>query len=276
MSLRDILVHVDGGDGAAARVETAARLAVSQGARLTGLHVRRRFDMPVLAQSFAGPELDEALARASDEAAADVKAVFDEYVPAIGPECRWLETTGDLTEELINRGRYADLVVVGLSGDDEPHHRRLSSQVILGAGVPALVVPERLSASTIGERVLIAWNASPEAVRAVRFALPILRKAKMVEVVIVAAVMPDAESAPQVGRELLDFLGCHGVTATITLLRMEGVHGVPGAVLARADETGADLIIMGSFGRSWLRETVVGSATGSLLSRSTVPLFVSH
>ncbi|MFP5513589.1 Nucleotide-binding universal stress protein, UspA family [Azospirillum oryzae] len=276
MPFNDILVHVDGGDGTAGRIAMAARLAAAHGARLTGLHVRPALDIPVLAQSFAGPALNDALTKAADESAALAKNLFIRHGQPAEARQRWLDAGGDAAQTVIAHARCTDLAVVGPSDIGQPGGRRISGQIVLEAGVPVLMVPERPSVETLGQRVVVAWNASREAVRAVHDALPILRTASAVEVVIIVvkAPAPTAESGP--GRELVDFLAQHGVAATVKLLVLEDAYGVSGSILARVEATGADLIVMGGFGRSRLREAMVGSTTGNLLTRSTVPLLVSH
>lgn len=275
MSLKNILVHVDEAGGAATRIEAAARLAADHDACLTGLHVRPAVDLSFFAQTLAGPALNDTLRKAADAVSERVRAQFEQHAAGHAKR-RWQEATGTIADEVIARSRYSDLVVLGPSDADQPSGRRLSGQVVLGAGLPVLVVPERPAVSTPGRRVLIAWNASAEAMRAVRGALPILRKAALVEVTIIVVGTPDDTADPPPGQPLVGFLAEHGVTATVRLVRLDEVHGVAGTVLARAGAIGADLIVMGAFGRSRLREAMIGSTTGTLITRSTVPLFIGH
>lgn len=276
--MKEILVHVDHADGVGTRVETAAELAAAHGARLSGLYVRPTIEIPILAQSFGGHSLDEAIAQAADEAAGRAKALFERQAQAAGGAVapRWLEATGDAAEMVTTHARYVDLVVIGPSDADKPGARRTSGQIILESAAPVLVVPTRPSVTTLGQRVLIAWNGSREAVHAVRGALPILRRASAVEILIVTAAPPDPAVEPAPGRELADFLATHGVRASVKLLGLEDAYGVSGSMLARAKAVDADLIVMGGFGRSRLREAAVGSTTGTLLGRSGVPLLIAH
>jgi nucleotide-binding universal stress UspA family protein len=276
MFLKDILVYVDDAAGASIRIETAAALTSTHGARLTGLCVHPTVEVPYLAQSFADTALTEALTQAANEASERARALFARHAEAAHPHCRWRQAIGTIADEVIAFARYADLVILGPSDLRQPSGRRLSGQVVLASGAPILMVPERPAFPTLGQHVLVAWNASAESVRAVRAALPILQKAATVEVLVIVAGEPDAETAPAPGAQILDYLARHGVTATVKLMRLDEVYGVGGSILARAEGIGADLIVMGAFGRSRLREAMVGSTTGTLLTRSPVPLLVSH
>ncbi len=274
MFLKDILVHVDDSDGASVRVQTAAALAASHGARLTGFHVRPVIEIPYLARSFNGPGLAEALAKAADALSTEARALFTRHT-ATHSDTRWEDLTGSMVEEAVARARCSDLIVLGPSEVDQPSGRRLSGQIIQGSGTPVLMVPERPALSTVGQRVLVAWNASPESIRAVRSALPILKAATSVEVLVILAGEPDA-SQPTPGQPLVDYLAQHGIAAAVKAMNLDEVYGVGGSILARAEGTGADLIVMGAFGRSRLREAMIGSTTGTLLTRSAVSLLVSH
>lgn len=274
MFLKDILVHIDDDAGAPARIDTAAALAAAHDARLTGLYVRPPIEIPYLAQSFTGPALRETLAKAADDVSARLRALFEQRTAAPA-KAIWRETTGPAAEEVAALARYADLAVVGPANVDQPSVRRLSGQVVLTAGVPVLMVPEHPAVRTLGQRVLVAWNASPESARAIRGALPLLTAASAVEVLVVVAGEP-AAAGPPPGRQLVDYLAQHGVDAAVKVMKLDDVYGVGGSIIARAEATGADLIVMGAFGRSRLREAMVGSTTGTLLTRSPVPLLVSH
>lgn len=274
MFLRDILVYVDDSAGVSVRVETAAALAAAHGARLTGFHVRPTIEIPYLARSFNGQGLAEALAKAADTLSGEAHGLFTRHAAAHS-DTRWEDLTGSVVDVAAARARCSDLIVLGPSEIDQPSGRRMSGQIIQASGTPVLMVPERPAVATVGQRVLVAWNSSPESIRAVRSALPILKAAASVEVLVVLAGEPDTDFQMP-GRPLVDYLSQHGVAATVKVMRLDEVHGVGGSILARAKGTGADLIVMGAFGRSRLREAMIGSTTGRLLTQSSVPILVAH
>ncbi|BAI74643.1 universal stress protein (plasmid) [Azospirillum sp. B510] len=274
MMLRDILVHVDHTAEANVRVGVAARLATAHGARLTGIYVRPALTLPRAAQNFAGPGLQAELERASDELAKKARIAFHKHGGTGDGDLRWLEDTGNPAERIAEQARYYDLAVVGNTETDNTNGRA-GDRAILSSGVPVMVVPPRLTRPAVGNRIIVAWNGSREAVRAVHSALPLLRNAGATEIFMVMA-QSQAATSPPAGSQLLDFLARHGVTASITVLPFDETHGVSGQVLARLDAFDADLVVMGGFGRSWLREAMIGSTTGILLTRAPVPLFITH
>lgn len=280
MSLKDILIHVEQSGVGTARLVLAARLAAAHGARLTGLYVRPVIDIPAVAQTVAGTSLTELIQRTADSAAAEARQTFDQLVSDSNVERQWVEVTGTPADVLPHYIHTTDLAVIGSSDGEQPASRRLSGQLVLTAGVPVLVVPDTVparvnSGDAPGRRVLVAWNNSREAVRAVRDALPILRMADHVEILMILARNIDQKgTAP--GAALLEHLERHGVRAEVKVIAFNETQGVSGQVLGRADAISADMIVMGGFGRSWLREAMVGSTTGTLMSRSPVPLLVSR
>lgn len=284
MSLKDILVHIEpvssGNSAGLARLALAARLAASHGARLTGIYVRPVIDIPPLAQTVAGTSLTQIIQRSADAAAAEARAVFDSQLADSGADHRWLEVTGNPADVLSHHLHTTDLAVIGSSDGDQPASRRLSGQLVLSSGVPVLVVPDSMvpdagAITTPARRVLVAWNNSRESVRAVRDALPVLRAADQVEILMILARSIDHNrSAP--GVALTAHLARHGVNAEVKVIAFNETQGVSGQVLARADALSADLIVMGGFGRSWLREAMIGSTTGTLMTRSPIPLMVSR
>jgi len=145
---------------------------------------------------------------------------------------------------------------------------------VLEGGGPVLIVPETWPDGTLGRRVLVGWNGSREARRAAADALPLLRRAERVTVLSVAPDQPADEPPEQPGAELAHWLARHGVPLEIATAPAAGVD--PGAVLlARAAELGCDLLVMGAYGHSRLRERVLGGATRTVLGRARLPVLMA-
>jgi nucleotide-binding universal stress UspA family protein len=172
--------------------------------------------------------------------------------------------------------RYADLTVVGQGIDlkDAPHDLAfLPEELALGVGRPVLVVPRYGTFETFGERVLIAWNGSREATRAVHDALPLLTRATKVTVL---SIDPEPDSGARVpSADITLHLARHGVSAeadsTVALDMAVG-----DMLLSRAADLGANLLVMGAYGHSRVREMVLGGATRHILQHMTVPVLMSH
>ena len=282
MALKDILVHLDTTPRCAARLNLAAALAARHGAHLVGLLVA---DIPS-ANYFYGAAMplvpaspEEIIRRLRDEAnaaATPVQQAFNECLRRNGIEGEWRMVEGSPPVTTALHGRYADLVVVGQPNPYEPSDGDpITVSTVMTAGRPVLAVPFAGDFPVIGEHVLIAWNASREAARAVNDALPLIGQAKKVTVLAIN---------PQSG------IGGHGdvPAADISLhlarhgLKAEAAHTVAKdisdgeALLSYAADIGADLIVAGAYGHSRARELVFGGVTRTLVAEMTVPVLFSH
>lgn len=275
MLVRDVLVHVDGGAETGGRVAVAARLAAALKARLTGLCVRPPLEVPLAAQASGDTRLAEVLERATIDGVNRVYDLFERVTAAVAADRRWLVVEGEAGSAIAAAALHSDLVVVGpfeaeragTSGDS----------IVIASGAPTLVVPPRVSAEVPPRRVLVAWNGGREAARALRDALPLLRIAEEVEIVIVAhGPRPPDTGRDEPGAALLDHLALHGVTARVAIVPSDPVKGVAALVMERAGMVRADLIVMGGYGRSCAREVLVGSTTHKLLARAPVPILMAH
>lgn len=279
MTIKNILVHVDHGKAMPSRIDYALRLARQCEAHLTAL----RCVTPIYLPGYVRAELPEAVRRVQSEreaaeCAAD-KAVFDHAVAAAGNAAKseWRAVDGDPIDALVLHGRYADLVVAGQSDAEDARNdiADLPGAVALELGRPVLAVPHSGRFERIGEHVLVAWNASREATRAVNDAMPLLVKAKKVTVLAVNPRGGFYGHGSQPGADIALHLARHGVKTEAAQLSSDDLD--PGDVLlSRAADLGADLIVMGAYGRSRLREMVLGGVTRHMMQHMTVPVLLSH
>ena len=280
MSYRSILVHVDASPRCAMRIDLAARLARTHGGHLLGLVTAAVVEpQPRMSAALAGtPDfLDTARAQVAGAAAALLEA-FERSAAARGVESiegRWVAMAA--FEALVARGRHADLVVLGQCAPGaafDAEERDLVQRVLLQVGCPVLVIPSSGTFDAIGSAVMIAWKDTREAARAVRDALPILRRAQQVHLVCLERPSDNRHvSRPQLD-ELRRWLSRHGVEVAV---HQEAASSAMGKrLLARAGELGADLIVMGGYGHSRLQELVLGGVTRTLLAHMTMPVLLSH
>ncbi|MGE5268508.1 MAG: universal stress protein [Thiohalocapsa sp.] len=206
-----------------------------------------------------------------------IEARFREEVRPHNIEGDWHIFASGEGEDLLAVLRAADLVIYGQSSPDYRLPSGLRPEdVIVGCGRPVLVVPFAGDfAAASGRSVLVAWDGSREAARALHDALPLIEKAEAVTVMSVRA-SEDALADAQPSLELLvSHLQRHGVTA-----RPEGVVGsdVPTAdlLLSRAGDLGADLIVAGAYHHSQFREALLGGVSRELLDHMTIPVLMSH
>lgn len=299
MAYKTILVHVDEAPNSAARILLAGELALQEGAHVVGIATTgiSRF----LYQNETVDQNDPNLARhlaVLRERAGQALAEFAPRLQALGVqsfEQRILDDEASAGLSLM--ARHADLVIVGQL-DPRGRGPDVPAEVLAGSGKPVMVLP--LGARTSGtiavthdgiassggpapaRHILLAWNASREAGRAAQDALPLLRRADSVTVAIF-----DAEARPGVfgdppGSAILAWLERHGVVASLVLGQSErqGLLKRPadvgGQLLALASERDCDLLVLGAYGHSRFRETLMGGVTRSVLAGTTLPLLLSH
>jgi nucleotide-binding universal stress UspA family protein len=270
-SLKDLVVHVDGASEAQERVDVACRLARSHDAHLAAVHVTPVYRVPVgIPPLPALPEMLEQFRRSMSELAAGVQAMVQHRSQIAGVTIEWRTREGEAADIVKVHARYADLAIVGqpLGGEIDS----LAAAVCLGAGRPVLVVPRYGTFVTIGERVLVAWDAGREACRAVNDALPLLRMAKQV---VVMSVNAGESPGLAPGDDIALHLARHGISVATSSERATDID-VANLLLSRAADLSADPIVMGAYGHSRLRELVLGGVTRRILEEMTLPVLMSH
>lgn len=275
MAMREILVHVKAHEAESEHLEVAARLAREHGARLTALYTLR--DIMAL-KVLLGPTAPAVAERASraQEAMEAAEARFRAWATERQVEGEWLSGEGDAAELLTRHARLFDLLVVEQTdptrdeaGWDVPEQAALSS------GRPTLVVPHTGRFPTPGARAVLAWNNSREATHALHGALPILERAEHVTVLAGTARerlgaytrLPPLDIGEILRRRI----------PNVEVLPFEPSESEAGAAMLEVVYArDASLLVMGAFGRSWLREWVLGGATRTVLEDMRVPVLLAH
>lgn len=274
--LRDILVHVDGLAENSARVALACAVAREHGAHLAGVVVIHRPEVPGYARAQIGEKVLAAVAEAARVDAEAAGRKFREQCDKAGVTAESRVDKGDLVETLAMHARYADLAVIGQNIGDDTSEIGIADRLILNAARPVLVVPSAGKFATVGETAMIAWDAGRPATRAVNDALPILKKAKKVHIVAADPLRGLHRHGQVPGADIGLHLARHGVKAEVSTLTLGNDIDVGNALLSRAADFGADLIVMGAYGHARLRELVLGGVTRLMLREMTVPVLMSH
>lgn len=286
MPIRDILFPMLSYPTATAvdSVERAATLAAGLGAHILGLTLEVDIRLPVGLYAHP-PELGGILAaerRKSAANARDLVAAFDDVCARQGAMGRGgtyehvIEhcAPGEVTDVLVEHARLRDLSIFPVKVEDHDQ-RSLVEGLIFASGRPVLLLPEsatRQLASTLGT-VAVAWDHSRSATRAVADALPMLRAAKHVYVVTV--VDEKRLQRPGSGVELCKHLARHGVEVTFEQVQAKG-RGIGDVLEAHAIERNVDLLVMGAYGHSRVREFILGGATRRVLARPFAWTLLSH
>lgn len=274
MSIKSIVALADGSDlhsvlGAA--VALTARLS----ARLEVLHIKADpYDtIPIGIEGMTGAVVDEivdAARKAIEDRRARAKAEYDRVCAPSGQSVNWKEVVGQSARMLSIASRFADLLVLAQPDDQTSNAmHEAADMAIFESGRPVVFVPPNTS-SVIGNRIMVAWNGSTQAALAVTAALPFLHLAGQVDVVQAGDVDKNVSA-----NELALYLAMHGIKAQNHAIDI-GIQDVGVTLIAAAERFDSDLIVMGAYGHSRLRERILGGATRGLLKNSPWPIFMMH
>jgi nucleotide-binding universal stress UspA family protein len=213
----------------------------------------------------------------NDKAATDARARFEQAARRAGVSFQsWamgasIPGSADLFGAM---GRRFDVSVVGQAGPDKVAPEETSAEgALFGSGRPVIVVPYIQKSGIKLDRVMIAWDASRSAARAVGDAIPFLHKAGAVEVVIVASERPKSDEVA--GADIGHHLARHGLNVEVKRIVSTDTD-VANTLLSHAADISADFMVMGGYGHSRLREFVLGGVTRGILASMTVPALMSH
>jgi nucleotide-binding universal stress UspA family protein len=272
MTLKDLLVFVDDQPSCAERLRVAAALARRHDAHLTGVHVAGYGPLPPVLDGVAVDQVIAAQEEVMRAAAARAEATFREAMRREDLRHDWRAERGPVASTAALEAHYADLAIVGQPSPDGDNWL-LPEDIALLAGRPVLVVPYAGRFDRVGDNPLIAWKPTREAARALHDALPILETAKRATILVVDADTDTEGEVP--GDDLAVHLSRHGVTATVERSVSDDIP-VADVFLSRAADLGADLLVMGCYGHSRMRELVLGGMTRDIIDRMTLPVLMSH
>lgn len=276
---KTILVHVDGTARSAQRFDIASRLALLHDAHLvgaapTGLPLYffpvGGFEPGLPTVTFPIEEL-----RAEADRALDAFEAAARQVGVNKFERRRIDEESGIGVSM--QARYADLVVISqvAPGESLPYLRAdFPEYVLLNCTRPVLVVPATGIQGAFGKRVAVAWNGSGDAVRAITSAIPLLRSAEQVNLVVFNADRDGGMHGELPGADMALYLARHGVRVEVMATETESDVGE--ALLSHAADKGLDLIVMGAYGHSRFREILLGGATRTVLRSSPLPLWMAH
>lgn len=276
---KTILVHLDDSRRCHLRMGVAARLAANFRANLVGMYVVPTRELaPSLAALLPAQVVAQRL-RETGAAQERAQTLFREAAVAAGVTAtEWRAPAGSQIGTAVAHARCTDLAVMGQrdpADADFAFVEELTEAVVLSSGRPTLVVPYAVAPAVVGQNVLIAWDGGREASRAVGDALPILTKARQVTVMSVSTGTGERVIDPAATSRLAAYLNSHGVEARVDHSEVDDI-GIGEWLLSRAADLSSDLLVMGAYAHTRLRDLVLGGVTRTMLASMTVPVFMSH
>jgi len=288
MSFRTILTVLNGRKGDAASLETAYTMAAPMNSHIDVMHVRPdpRGYIDFTGDAMTGDAYVQLIESLEVEVAENAKAAresFDGWVAAKGitvvdgpggsgeVTATWRERTGAEDNVIAGEARLRDLVVLAATGE-EPDSMRAGAieKAIFDSGRPLLLTPCDKGLEKVG-RAAVFWNGGTQASRAVAAALPLLHDADAVDIMWVEEDVED----DFILNGLDDYLAWHGISANIK--RFEPDERLIGELLMdEAVAGGADVVVMGGYSHSRLREFILGGVTQHLLDESPLPALIAH
>ncbi len=278
MTYKNLLIHLDDRASCKSRTAAAIALARSHSAHLTGLFVAVDPILPGSLRAEVPPEYLSMLGEQQEEAIEAGRKAFNDMVRAadVNTEFRSVRvSSSSIADAVALHARYADLVLLGQPESDVrgEYEAGTAEDVIMSSGRPGLVVPYIGAGKTIGRRPMVAWNGGREAARAINDAMPILENAERVSVIVVNPASGDHGEEP--GADIALHLARHGIKVEAHHLEIRDMSAAD-AILSRIADQDIDVLVMGAYGHSRVREWVLGGVTRQILAQMTVPVLMSH
>ena len=275
--MRDVLVYADQFKTWTPGVEYAAHLAAMLEASLTGAYV---YPSPAyMMPPYGSPALLTAIlenARRVEGEARETEAAFVSWAGGLGVKrAAWQVAEGHVPAVLAHVGNWHDVLVLECNAETPWGSPSGLATLVLHAGLPCIVVPPNATRRARLNCVVLAWNGAPEAIRAIHAAIPLLKRAGRIVLVGGMRRDPYLEIGWKPAFDIVVHLERHGIKIEQEAIGVDDAHAGQ-ALLEITSRFGADLLVMGAYGRSRFSEWTFGGATRHLLACTDVPLFMRH
>jgi len=275
--IKDLVVNLGLGKGRDVAAEYAISIAEAFDAHACAVAFAYEPLVPPSVMGGIPADVIDAQWAASEDAANAAIAGFEAAAKRAGIAAEHRRLTASLGGAGDLFGRLARRFDLAVTAQAEPKssaaHALIIEGVLFGSGRPVVVVPYIQRGGLKLDRVMICWDGSRPAARAIADAMPFLARSAAIDVVIVASGREKSDEIA--GVDMGEHLARHGLKVDVKRIVSTDVD-VPNTILSQAADSGADFIVMGGFGHSRLREFVLGGATQGILGAMTVPTLMSH
>ncbi len=271
---RLLLVHVDSGTECDSRLRVVAKTAREFGAHVLGVHVTPNIEFPTYVHARIPKSVFEAQKSEAKSATENAAAHFRNVLSEFNVSTTWCADKGFVDRQLEYRARTTDLVFASVSRESGATNSgiEVAEYMILCGSQPVVLLPSDAPCESVIGRTVVAWDGSRESARAVRDALPILERAPHVELVSVRSTRDDRHVSTT---DIQEYLRCHSIGAESIELDSDNLS-IGESLLQYASQCSADLMVMGGYGHTRLREMVFGGVTQHVLTHAHLPVFLSR
>ncbi|WP_169543090.1 universal stress protein [Sneathiella aquimaris] len=274
MSFKTILLHLTNDEKLEASISVALNLAAENSAHIVGLYTIAPVTPPTSFMGYIPPEFIERTRGIEAENAKQACERLTAKATAAGVEFSCVQEEGYAPDVIQKHALTADLVILGQidpSNEKSAQYQNLADELVVGCPCPVLTVPYAGNFEKFGSHILVGWNNTREASKALRGALPFIKKATKVTLL---NVNPTSDQS--IGNDAAKkFLERHGATVQVKIGHWPDV-GVGNALLDALVDYEADMLVMGAYGHSRLREMILGGATQEILGHMTAPVLFAH
>jgi nucleotide-binding universal stress UspA family protein len=278
LMLTDILINVPAENDADPAVNCGLALAKTFGAHVTGAVFGIEPTVPVSYFSAVPGEVMMDLRNAAEQAARDGAARFAKAAQAAGVDAEARPVVSSVDGALAafaHLTRLHDLTILGQPNPDRPGGElEFLEAALFDSGRAVLVVPYIQKKPIEFNRVLVAWDGGRAATRAIAEARPLLARARKVEILVVETGKPDQNALP--GADLAKHLARHKLKVELRRVLAPSASEIDETILNAVSDDGIDLIVMGGYGHSRLREFMLGGVTRSIVKSMTAPVLMAH
>ncbi|MEH6402174.1 MAG: universal stress protein [Sneathiella sp.] len=274
MSIKTILLHLTNDDRLNVRIDVALNIATEHNAHIRALYVVTPATPPTSFMGYIPPEFVERTRGIEAENAKAASATLKEEAAKRNISVTVIKEEGYAAEIINKHALAADLVIIGQvdpEDDKTAQYQYLADEMVIGCPCPIFAVPYAGNFTEFGSHILVGWNNTREAGRALKGAMPFMKKAKKVTLL---SINP-TEDQNHENEAALRHLERHGVNAVVKVGHWRDVD-VGNALLDSLVDLNADMLVMGAYGHSRIREMILGGATKEILGHMTAPVLFSH
>lgn len=274
-----IAIHLSNDDACTRRIDAGLQLAKEHGAEVIGIYPADGVAGHYYDESIIPQDIRKVLRNRRDEFREIVRTKFLERAASAGVKAEWRAPKGEADEVLALHARYCDILVMSKAERVDSVASiipNLPEAVVMAAGRPVLMIPNAGSIATIGRRILYCWDQRREAARAFTDATPFFKRCEELAVLEIDRDERAFQDNDLHEDDFINFCVSQGYPKPKHLVKNSDDIGVGNVILNTASDLGSDLIVMGAYGHSRMRQWVMGGASRTLLSSMTVPVLLAH